>query len=87
MLYNQAQVLYLLIAGKDLNAMLPSQVQHSEWHVHLMSGKLGMICLLIPLQNEIDIFTHWSLRLGCPHTILDIATKDSTFIFSGSYHS
>ena len=43
MLYNQAQVIYLLIVDKDLNAMLPSQVQHSEWYVHLKSDKLRMI--------------------------------------------
>jgi len=53
--------------------MLPSQVQHSEWYVHLMSGKLRMICLLIPLQNEIGMFSIRGLRLGCPHTHLDIA--------------
>jgi len=58
---------------KDLNAMLPSQVQHSEWYVHLKSDKLRMMCLLIPLQNETDIFTSRSLRLGCPHAHLDIA--------------
>ena len=54
--------------------MLPSQVQHSEWYFQLMSGNLRMICLLIPLQNEIDILSVGSLRLGCPHTHLDIAT-------------
>jgi hypothetical protein len=63
---------YLLIADKDLNAVLLSQVQHSEWCVHLKSGKLRMMCSLIPLQNETDIFTSRSLRLRCPYAHLDI---------------
>jgi hypothetical protein len=64
--------IYLLIVDKDLNAMLLSQVQHSELYVHLKSGKLRMMCSLIPLQNETDIFTSKSLRLRCPHAHLDI---------------